>query len=138
MNHRITRAVVAIVAANAVWLTVATLIGRVLRMSWPAYVAAEPMFAFTLPMLFARLAIGAVATVAGGWVAARISGRRSGVVLAQGFILLALFIPQHVMLFADFPLWYHAVFLASLVPLTWFGGRALLIGGDRQARSSRA
>jgi hypothetical protein len=33
------------------------------------------------------------------------------------------FIPEHVMLWEKFPVWYHLAFLLSLVPLTYVGGR---------------
>jgi hypothetical protein len=39
-----------------------------------------------------------------------------------GVILLIAFIPQHVMLWNTFPVWYHLTFLLSLVPLTYLGG----------------
>ena len=41
-----------------------------------------------------------------------------------GLILLAVFIPQHIALWNNFPVWYHLTFLLSLVPLTYLGGRA--------------
>ena len=37
-------------------------------------------------------------------------------------ILLVAFIPQHIMLWKTFPVWYHLTFLLSLVPLTYAGG----------------
>jgi hypothetical protein len=33
------------------------------------------------------------------------------------------FIPEHMMLWEKFPVWYHLTFLLSLVPLTYAGGR---------------
>jgi len=42
--------------------------------------------------------------------------------LIAGLILLALFIPQHILLWPKFPVWYHLTFLLSLVPLTSAGG----------------
>jgi hypothetical protein len=38
-----------------------------------------------------------------------------------GILMLVLFIPQHMMLWEKFPVWYHLTFLLSLVPLTWVG-----------------
>jgi hypothetical protein len=38
-----------------------------------------------------------------------------------GAIILALFIPVHIQLWAKFPIWYHLVFLGTLVPLVAFG-----------------
>lgn len=112
----------AIVAGLIGWIVVATVFGRLLRAMSPAYVAAEPSFAFTLPMLASRLAIGAAATLAGGAIIQRIANDRRAVLIG-GIVLLALFVPQHVMLCDKFFLWYHALFLISLVPLTLAGGR---------------
>lgn len=115
------RTLLAVVAGLLAWLAVATLVGLCLRL-WPAYVAAAPQYDFTLEMLWARLAIGAVSTLAAGWVAAAVDGRGRRAVWAVGVALLVLFLPEHYQLRHRFPLWYHLVFLVSLVPLTWIGG----------------
>jgi hypothetical protein len=38
-------------------------------------------------------------------------------------ILVVSFIPQHIKLWHDFPVWYHAYFLLTLIPLCILGGR---------------
>jgi hypothetical protein len=77
---------------------------------------------FTLPMLFARLAISALATITAGVVTAVI--RRSLLArLIPGALLLVVFIPVHLMFWDKFPVWYHLTFLGSLVPLTYVGGK---------------
>ena len=40
-----------------------------------------------------------------------------------GATLLVAFIPVHVRLFSLFPLWYHLVFLGTLIPLVVLGAR---------------
>jgi hypothetical protein len=73
-----------------------------------------------LPMMIARLSIGAFAALAMGFVTACIT--QSAVArLIPGLVLLAFFIPDHVMLWDKFPIWYHLWFLLSLVPLTYLG-----------------
>jgi len=42
---------------------------------------------------------------------------------AAGALLLLGFIPVHINLWDKFPVWYHLTFLASLVPLTYAGGK---------------
>jgi len=74
------------------------------------------------PMMLARLSIGAVATLAAGWVTAALAPRPLLVRVIPGIILLAVFIPQHIALWHTFPIWYHLTFLLSLVPLTYLGG----------------
>ena len=61
---------------------------------------------FTLPMMLARLAIGALATLAMGLVTAVIARRSMLARLLPGVLLLVVFIPQHVMLWDKFPVWY--------------------------------
>jgi uncharacterized protein (DUF983 family) len=55
-------------------------------------------------------------------------------VLAIALVLL--FIPVHYSLWAQFPLWYHAVFLLSLAPLVMVG--AWLVRRHRGGASSAA
>jgi len=42
-----------------------------------------------------------------------------------GAIILAAFIPAHIQIWAKFPVWYHLVFLATLVPLVALGSALL-------------
>lgn len=116
------RSVLGVVAGLAGWAIVASIAGLVMRLSWPAYASVASAMTFTLPMMIARLLIGALATLSMGFVTALIA-RSSIAKLIPGVLLLALFIPQHVMLWEKFPLWYHLTFLLSLVPLTYAGGQ---------------
>jgi uncharacterized protein (DUF983 family) len=50
--------------------------------------------------------------------------------LMPGILLLLLFIPQHILLWDKFPVWYPMTFLSSLIPLSYLGGK---IGGSRHA-----
>ena len=118
------KAIIAIVAGLVAWIAVVALAGVIMRSSWPAYARVADAMTFTLPMMLARLSIGALATLAAGWVTAAIARRPMLVRLMPGLILLVAFIPQHIALWNVFPLWYHLTFLLSLVPLTYLGGRA--------------
>jgi hypothetical protein len=112
----------AVVTGLVAWGVIATVAGLFMRGVWREYAAVADAMAFTLPMMLARLSIGGVATLAAGCVTARLARRPTLGTLTTGLILLALFIPQHVMLWARFPVWYHLTFLLSLVPLTYVGG----------------
>ena len=116
------RAAFGAIAGFLVWMIVVTLSGFVLRGAWPAYAAVADAMTFTLPMMIARLSIGAMATVAAGWVAAIIARRSTLAALLPGIVLLAGFIPQHITLWEKFPVWYHLTFLLSLIPLAFLGG----------------
>jgi hypothetical protein len=96
--------------------------GMLMRTMWPAYARVADAMTFTLPMLVARLTIGALATLAAGWAASAVAPQSLLVRLTTGVILLAMFIPQHISLWHTFPVWYHLSFLLSLAPLTYLGG----------------
>ena len=114
--------ILAVVTGLVAWAVLTTVAGLFVRGVWAEYAAVAGTMAFTLPMLFARLSIGGVATFAAGWATAQLARRPKVCALVTGMILLVLFIPQHVMLWATFPVWYHLTFLLSLVPLTYLGG----------------
>jgi hypothetical protein len=117
------RKALGVIAGLAVWVAVATVAGVIMRGAWPAYARVADAMTFTLPMMIARLTIGAGATVAGGWVAATIARGSRIASLLPGIVLLAGFIPQHIALWHKFPVWYHLTFLLSLIPLTFLGAK---------------
>jgi hypothetical protein len=123
----------AVVAGLVVWIAIVTIAGPILRVTWAAYVAAAPTMHFTLAMKITRLAIGAVATIAAGWTAAAIARSVTPAVIA-GAVLLVGFVPQHVMIWSKFPIWYHLTFLLTLIPLAWLGARIVLSDSERRAR----
>ena len=114
--------VLGVVTGLVVWVSIVIVAGIVMRRSWPAYASVAAAMAFTLPMLIVRLSISALATLAAGFVSGIILPRSMVARLMPGVILLIAFIPQHIMLWDKFPVWYHLTFLASLVPLTYVGG----------------
>jgi len=121
---------IGVVVGLAVWLTIAMVAGLIMRETWPAYASVADAMTFTWPMMIARLSLGACATVSMGFVTARIT--QSAVArLIPGLMLLIVFIPEHVMLWDKFPIWYHLSFLVSLVPLTYVGN-SIARGAMRQ------
>ena len=115
------RVLLGLLAGLLAWIVCATAANLALRGLWPGYHAVERAMTFTAPMMGARLCIGGIATlVAGAW-ARRIAPASARIGLALGVLLLALFVPQHVYLWPKFPLWYHAVFLSSLLVLSAWG-----------------
>jgi len=115
------RSIFALVAGLVLWVLVATVLNRGLRALLPGYALAEPTMTFTLVMKAARLVLGALASLAAGAATGRIAGSRTGLPWVLGAIVLALFIPIHVQIWAKFPVWYHLVFLGTLVPLVALG-----------------
>ena len=114
--------ILAVVAGLVVWVAIATVAGLIMRGAWPEYAAVAEAMTFTLSMMWARLSIGGLATVIAGCGAAMVARRPMAAAVTTGVILLALFVPQHIMLWARFPVWYHLTFLLSLVPLACLGG----------------
>jgi len=121
-----------VVAGLVAFLAVVAVAGIVMRGAWPEYARVADVMTFTLPMMIARLMIGALATIAAGLMTAVIARGSTFVRLAPGLLLLAAFIPQHIVLWEKFPVWYHLTFLLSLVPLTYLGGAAI----SREATSA--
>jgi hypothetical protein len=115
------RLVVAVVGGFAAWWIVATIANFAVRALIPGYSEVERAMTFTLEMQVARLVSGALASLVAGWVSARIGRGDHRAVWALVVILLALFVPVHYGLWDRFPIWYHLVFLASLVVATLVG-----------------
>ena len=115
------RAILGIVAGLVVWTVVATLGNLLMRYAWPGYAEVEAAMKFTTAIMLGRLLLGAVASLAAGFVAAWIVRRRSKAIPLLGLILLAAFIPAHYRLWGSFPAWYHVAFLLSLVVMTPLG-----------------
>ncbi len=95
------------------------------RLVWPAYAKVEIERVFTLDMLLSRLAVGALATVAFGvamgWIV-------RGDMKLIGLVLLAwlLFsVVDHIIVWNDFPIWYHLVYLLYIIPLSLLGAKLM-------------
>ena len=116
------RGMLGVVVGLAVWVTVVAVAGLVMRETWPAYASVADAMTFTLPMMTARLTVGALATLAMGLATSVVSRRSLVATLAAGALLLLVFIPEHIKLWDKFPVWYHLTFLLSLVPLAYLGG----------------
>src|SRR5437763_17126101 len=70
--------IAAVIAGLITWILVATAVNLLLRILWPHYHEAEIGFNFTLGMMIARLTLGAVSSVCGGFVVAWIAKANSG------------------------------------------------------------
>jgi hypothetical protein len=122
------RAVLAIAAGFIAWFAAATVGNFAVRALVPGYVEVEKAMDFSLTMLLARLVLGAVASIVAGVAAAAVASHARVPIYVLALLLLAMFVPVHVSLWSKFPIWYHLLFLASLVPLVilgaaWLGRR---------------
>jgi hypothetical protein len=67
------KTVAVVIVGLVTWIVVATIVNFPLRAWWPHYHEAETAFNFTLGMKLVRLALGALASVCSGFVAAWIA-----------------------------------------------------------------
>ena len=103
------------------------------RRLWPEYVAAEPTKAYSLAMLLARLTVGALCMIGASLVATRIARDRGTAALWLGGLVFALSLPEHLgRVWADYPAWYHVVYLSYLLPVTGLTGRVASRRADRR------
>ena len=94
-----------------------------LRAAWPAYAAAEPLKAYSLDMLLARLAVGVLCSVSAGGAATLVAGDRGRAALLVGAVFLAVSLWSHlVTVWLDYPIWYHVVYLSYIIPAASLGG----------------
>ena len=121
---RLLRIILAAGLGLLAWFVVATVGDWLIRAALPGYAAAEPGLRFTLPMMIARLILGAVSSCAAGLVCAFAARALPVAAAVLAAVLLLLFLPVHYSLWSRFPFWYHATFLVSLVLLTLVGARA--------------
>ena len=121
MRAAITRGIAGVAGGLVVWMLVATVGNLGLRFAWTGYADVEKEMTFTLAMLFGRLVLGAVASFCAGAAVSWIAKRNYRVVAIFAGVLFALFVPVHYELWSRFPIWYHFVFLASLIVMPLLG-----------------
>ena len=127
------RVALAIVAGFVVWFAVATVGNFGIRWLLPGYSEVEKAMEFSPAMLFARLVLGAIASVAAGAACIAIAKSAQAAIYLLALLLLALFVPVHVGLWAKFPVWYHVIFLVSLVLFVVLGAKFLRVRGASAA-----
>ena len=60
-----------------------------------------------------------------GLAVARVTKGNGTAAKILGIVVTAIFIPVHYGLWDKFPVWYHAIFIASLFPFTLLGAKLL-------------
>ena len=115
------RSILACLAGLLTWIVVVTLINRVLRLSLPNYSPAERTLQFTLGMKWARLVMAVVTSVVAGAATGWISRSSRWAPLIVGSMVLAMFVPLHIVIWSKFPVWYHLTFLLTIIPAVLVG-----------------
>lgn len=116
MRNTLSSLVVGLIA----WMALAALGNLALRVGMPGYALVEPTMQFSSMMLWMRLLVGAAATLTAGMLAGYLD-RSGNAGLLLGALFVLLFGANHVHLWANFPVWFHLTFLASLLPATVAG-----------------
>jgi hypothetical protein len=108
------------------WQSVVMLATLAGRLVWPAYAKVEIQRVFTLDMLLSRLAVGALATVAFGVAMTWIVRGEMRLIRPVLLAWLLFSIVDHIIVWNDFPIWYHLVYLSYIIPFTLLGARLVL------------
>jgi len=120
------RTILGAIAGLLAWAVVVTAIDIGLRHAMTGYAAAEPLMAYTLPMMIARLAMAVVTSLIAGAVVGWVAPASRIAPWITGLVMLALFLPVHIRIWPHFPVWYHLFFLLTLAPLVALGARLRL------------
>jgi hypothetical protein len=123
---RALRFIAGLLAGCASAVGIASLGFALLRAAWPEYSEAEPDKAYTLAMLLARLSVAATLTMGAACAATLVAGDNGRAAVSLGAFFVAVSLPSHLYyVWDDYPVWYHFVYLLSLVPIAWLGSRLL-------------
>jgi len=115
----------AVLAGTVFFALFVVAMNRVAIAAWPDYAAGFAVDRFTVPMMIARLCIGAAGLLGAGYVAAAIAPQAPLAVTMAAALLLLLggSIHLHEPTWSTFPLWYHIAFIGSIIPVVVIGGR---------------
>jgi hypothetical protein len=138
-------AVAGVLAGGVAWIAIGLVGLFLLRTGWKAYADAEPTKSYNFAMLFSRLTLASVCSIASGFLAVTTAKENRKAALWLGVLLLLGSMPLHLPIsyfsvWAHYPTWYHAGYLLSLIPMVGFGGclaQPVLPGGRKNNKSCR-
>ncbi len=119
------RAFAALIAGALAWKAIAALFTLAGKLIWPAYAAVEVQRTFTLEMLATRLMVGALATMAFGAVAGWVARSEQRAFFMALAAWMAFSVVDHYVVWVQFPVWYHLLYLAYIVPFAMLGERLI-------------
>lgn len=124
------RRIGSVLSGLATFTALELILSLLARATWPAYATAFPTRAYTPDMLLARQTAGMLCTLAAGAATAWVGRGAKQVVLLTGITMLGIAVIWHIRIWDQYPVWYHLLLFAYLIPLTLLGGR--LVGNNRK------
>jgi hypothetical protein len=121
------RSVLSVVVGVVLWMVGFYALATGLARLWPDYAVPgrrwvrEGVFTFTPPMACCNLVLWALAAIAAGWVAAKISKRDAAVWTLAGLLGIYLAAVHLVFYWPRFPWWYNLGVVIPAVPAVLLG-----------------
>jgi hypothetical protein len=119
------RKISVIMAGLAVFAALEFIATQVAISSWPEYALASPSRNYTVGMLLVRLTAGACGAFAAGAVAARLYRESRQGPFLFGVALFLISAVWHIIIWSQYPVWYHLVWLGCIIPSSVLGGRLI-------------
>ncbi len=132
------RIVLGVIGGFIGWMVLFIGIEKIISAVWPAFGVNQKAFedaikngagssGFTADttMLLTQLAMGVLASLMAGYLAALVAGENSKAPLFAGCLLLLVGIAKAAMSWQYVPVWYHIVFTVMLLPMAIVGGRLI-------------
>lgn len=132
------RIVLGVIGGFIGWMVLFIGIEKIISAVWPAFGGNQKAFedaikngagssGFTADttMLLTQLAMGVLASLLAGYLAALVAGENSKAPLIAGCLLLLVGIAKAAMSWQYVPVWYHIVFTVMLLPMAIVGGKLI-------------
>lgn len=128
------RMILGVVAGFIVWTILWIGSDQVLRLLSPEWIGAQQnamelaianseVYLQEPTLLFIHLSRAILASIISGFIAAYVAAENFKTPLILSVLLLAVGAFVQIVFWNYFPLWFHIIFLAVLIPTTLFGGR---------------
>jgi hypothetical protein len=96
---------------------------QIAKASWLAYAVAAPTHAYEFDMLIVRLIAGALGIFLASVLITRAKPTARTVALLFGTSLLIFSVIWHIIIWSQYPVWYHLAWFACILPSAMIGGR---------------
>ena len=119
------RIILGVVVGFVVWSVLWVGSSSLMAVAWSDYANAMVTMKFGSGMLLIALIRSFVFSIIGGFIAVLLSKEVSKTTIGLGVLLLLFGIFVQALNWQHFPIWYHIIFLGTLIPLTILGGKLI-------------